>query len=51
VPSAVTQHIAESGIDVGDAIDDIAEIAIELYEVLCRFGHTSSRPGPELERD
>ena len=42
VPSSVTQHIAESGVDVGDAIDDVADIAIELYEVLCRFDHTST---------
>ena len=42
VPSSVTRHIAESGVDVGDAIDDIADIAIELYEVLWRFDHTST---------
>lgn len=42
VPSSVTQHIAESGVDVGDAIDGIADIAIELYEVLWRFDHTST---------
>jgi hypothetical protein len=41
VPSAVTQQIAESAIDVGDAVDDIADIAIELYDVLWRFDHTS----------
>ena len=46
VPSAVTKHIAESDIDVGDAIDDIADIAIELYEVLCRFDHTSEDDAP-----
>jgi hypothetical protein len=41
VPSCVTQEIAQTGIDVGDAIDDIADIAIELCEVLWRFNHTS----------
>jgi hypothetical protein len=41
VPSSVTQDIAQTGIDVGDAIDDIADIAIELHEVLWRFHHTS----------
>jgi hypothetical protein len=41
VPSAVTQHIGESAIDVGDAVDDVADIALELYDVLWRFDHTS----------
>ena len=41
VPNSVTQDIAQTGIDVGDAIDDIADIAIELNEVLWRFDHTS----------
>jgi hypothetical protein len=42
IPSSVTQHIAESSMDVGDAIDDIGDIAIELYEVLWRLDHTST---------
>ena len=42
VPSSVTRQIAESGVEVGDAIDDITDIAIELYEVLWRFDHTST---------
>jgi Domain of unknown function (DUF5063) len=41
-PSSITQHIAEAEIDVGDAIDDITDIAIELYDVLWRFDHTSA---------
>jgi hypothetical protein len=40
-PDSVTQHIAETKISVGDAIDDISDIAIDLYEVLWRFDHTT----------
>jgi hypothetical protein len=42
IPSSVTQHIAETDLEVGDAIDDITDIALELYEVLWRFDHTSA---------
>jgi hypothetical protein len=41
IPSSVTQQIAEARIDVADAIDDITDIATELYDVLWRFEHTS----------
>ena len=41
-PSSITQHIAEAEIEVGDAIDDITDIAIELYDILWRFDHTSA---------
>jgi len=42
IPSSVTQHIADADLEVGDAIDDITDIALELYEVLWRFDHTSA---------
>src|SRR4029077_20178099 len=32
-PDSVTQDIAETKISVGDAIDDISDITIDLYEV------------------
>jgi hypothetical protein len=35
-PSSITQQIAEAKIEVGDAIDEITNIAIELYDVLWR---------------
>ena len=41
VPNCVTQQIAETKIDVGDAIDDIADIARELYEVRWYWTNTS----------
>jgi hypothetical protein len=41
-PSSITQQIGEAEIEVGDAIDDITDIAIELYDVLWRFDHTSA---------
>ena len=41
IPNSVTQQITETRIDVADAIDDITDIAIELYDVLWRFEHTS----------
>jgi hypothetical protein len=33
LPSSITQHIAEADLHVADAIDDITDIAIELYDV------------------
>jgi hypothetical protein len=42
IPGSITQHIADTDVNVGDAIDDLADIAIELYEVLWRFDHTST---------
>ncbi len=44
-PSSITQQIAEAEIEVGDAIDDITDIAIELYDVLWRFDYTSPDDG------
>ena len=41
-PSSITQQLGEAEIEVGDAIDDLTDIAIELYDVLWRFDHTSS---------
>jgi Domain of unknown function (DUF5063) len=41
-PSSITQQIAEAEIEVGDAIDDITDIAIELYDVPWRLDHTSA---------
>ncbi len=41
IPHPVTQQIAEAEIQVGDAIDDISDIAIELYDVVWRWNHTS----------
>ena len=41
-PSSITQQIAEAKIEVGDTIDDITDIAIELYDVMRRFDHTSA---------
>ena len=43
-PSSITQQIREAEIEVGDAIDAICitDIAIELYDVLWRFDHTSA---------
>jgi len=41
VPNCVTQQIAETKIDVGDAIDDIADIARELYDVQWYWTNTS----------
>jgi len=42
IPGSITQRIADTDVNVGDAIDDLADIAIELYEVLWRFNHTST---------
>ncbi len=42
MPHSVTGEIAGTSIDVGDALDDITDIAIELYDVLWRFAHTSA---------
>jgi hypothetical protein len=42
IPSSVTQHIADTDLEVSDAIDDITDIALELYEVLWRFDNTSA---------
>jgi hypothetical protein len=41
VPALVTQHIAEAEIHVGDAIDDITDIALDLYDVQWRWENTS----------
>ena len=41
-PSSITQQLGEAEIEVGDAIDDLTDIAIELYDVLWRFDHTSA---------
>src|SRR5215469_4320867 len=42
IPSSVTEHIGYTGIDVGDAIDAIADITVELHEVIWRFDHTTA---------
>ncbi len=42
VPASVTQHIAEADMHVGDAIDDIADIARDLYDVQWRWENTSA---------
>ena len=41
IPGSVTQHIAEADMHVADAIDDITDIASELYEVQWCWQHTS----------
>ena len=41
IPHPVTQQIAEAEVQVGDAIDDISDIARELYDVAWRWTHTS----------
>jgi hypothetical protein len=41
VPNCVTEHIGETKINVGDAIDDIADIARELYDVRWYWVNTS----------
>ena len=41
MPGSITQHISATDIDVADAIDDIADITRELYEVRWRWEHTS----------
>jgi Domain of unknown function (DUF5063) len=42
IPSSLPQHIADTDLEIGDAIDDITDIALELYEVLWRFDHASA---------
>jgi hypothetical protein len=41
VPALVTQHIAEAEMHVGDATDDITDIALDLYDVQWRLENTS----------
>ena len=41
IPGSVTQHIAEADMHVGDAIDDITDIALDLYDVQWRWENTS----------
>lgn len=41
LPDHVLAHIAESGVIVGDAIDDITDLVKDLQEVLWRYDHTS----------
>jgi hypothetical protein len=41
VPASVTQRVAEAEMHVGDAIDDITDIALDLYDVQWRWGNTS----------
>jgi hypothetical protein len=41
IPGSVTQRIGEAELHVADAIDDIADIARDLYEVQWRWEHTS----------
>jgi hypothetical protein len=41
VPAAILTDIGASVCGVGDAVDDVSDIAIELYEVEWRFAHTS----------
>lgn len=42
VPAVVTQNVAEAELHVGDAIDDVADIARDLYEVQWRWENTSA---------
>jgi hypothetical protein len=41
VPDSITREIGESKIGVGDAIDDIVDILLDLKGVLWRFKNTS----------
>jgi hypothetical protein len=41
VPSSTSQHIAEAEMHVGDAIDDITDIATDLYDAQWRWQNTS----------
>jgi len=41
VPSSVTQHVAEADMHVADGIDDVTDIARDLYDVQWRWEHTS----------
>jgi Domain of unknown function (DUF5063) len=41
MPACITDKIAESGILVGDAIDDVADIARDMHEVAWCWEHTS----------
>src|SRR5205085_3665639 len=41
LPDRITDEIAESGIVVGDAIDDVADIARDMHEIAWCWEHTS----------
>jgi hypothetical protein len=41
VPNCITEHIGETKTNVGDAIDDIADITEELYDVRWYWANTS----------
>jgi hypothetical protein len=41
VPASITTDIATAACNVGDAIDDLTDIALELFEVEWRLQHTS----------
>lgn len=42
MPNLITSSIAEAEVLVCDALDDVADIAVELYEVAWRWDNTSS---------
>jgi hypothetical protein len=41
VPSSTTQRLSDAEMHVGDAIDDITDITLDLYDVQWRWEHTS----------
>jgi hypothetical protein len=42
VPNSITREIGESKISVGDAIDDVVDILLDLKDVIWRFQNTSA---------